>query len=106
MCVLLRPRLQLLGDLHGEDVALAGSPGAGAVLAALALEHPVPQGSSLVSAGTARHAMQMGIMISELNIASQHGDVECTLLSVVVYENISFHIVESRDRIINIYNYI
>lgn len=54
--VLLRPRLQLLGDLHGEDVALAGSTKAGAVLAALALEHPVPQGSSLVSARTARHA--------------------------------------------------
>ena len=54
--VLLRPRLQLLGDLHGEDVALAGSTKAGTVLAALALEHPVPQGSSLVSARTARHA--------------------------------------------------
>jgi len=51
-----------------------------------------------------QHGMQMGIMISELNIASQHGDVECTLLSVVVYEIISFHIVESRDRIIYIYN--
>lgn len=44
--VLLRPRVQLLRDLHGEDVALAGSRRAGPALAALALEHPVPQGSS------------------------------------------------------------
>jgi hypothetical protein len=47
---LLRPRLELLSDLHGEDVALASSPWAAAVLAALALEHPVSQGSPLVHA--------------------------------------------------------
>jgi hypothetical protein len=48
MGVLLRPLIELLSDLQGEDVALAGAPGAIAVdLVALAPEHPLPQRSSL-----------------------------------------------------------
>lgn len=62
---LLRPRFELLSDLHGEDVALAGSPGTVAVLAALALEHPVTQGRALVQ------QTQMTLVSKETGVPSK-----------------------------------
>ena len=72
--VLLRPLLELLGDLQREDVALAGAPGAVAAhRAALAPEHPHPQRGSLKNtnvAGSVYSAVTCSVELSSLNFSS------------------------------------